>query len=418
MKRVILGCLFVSTLSFEAIAYPPTEVACAGVRAVKLHVDELLTRYAPEEIAIISDNDGVLTDQSNPGPRPAKPRGDMVKVLKEWHKKGIFVTVSSAWDIFNETLDKLRTLGLTDTLGLKPDDSDSDSDSENETVSATISSTDTTIFNSDHSRAQAEEAATREAAEMSQPRLDNPIHSIEGQEMLTRMLTPLILDRDNGRQIDYIKQGRVISARQNPSPEIFYRAKYFALDYADRGELLPFKVVVIVDDSQGNIDICKKNMHRTKWYQSAEEIHLLTLPPIFGKINREDLLNPGTPFSFSATPSSTSGLTFPPAAFLANPGVASVSAIGTPLTTSAPSVISTNSATNLLLSNDSAGTPPATSYMPFAGKKETRDLAQSRVFGEDDDNETDDNARAFPRSLNSSSSSTQSLGTSQEIVVQ
>jgi len=416
MKRIILGCLFVSALSFEAHAHPPTEVACAGVRAVKLHVDELLTRYSPNEIAVISDNDGVLTDQSNPGPRPAKPRGDMVKVLKEWHQKGIFVTVSSAWDLFNETLKKLRTLGLADTLGLESDDSDSDS--ENETVSATISNTDTTVFNSDHSRTQAEEAAAREAAEMSQPRLEDPLHSIEGQEMLTRMLTPLIMERDNGRQIDYIKQGRVISARQNPSPEIFYRAKYFALDYADRGDLLPFKAVVIIDDSLGNLDLCKKNMHRTKWYQSAEEIHLLSLPSIFGKINRDDLLDPGTRFSFSATPSSSSGLTFSPAAFLANPGVASVSALGNPLTISAPAMISTNSATNLLLSDDSAGTPPATSYMPFAGKKETRDLAQSRVFGEDDDNMTDDSTRAFPASLNSSSSSTDSLNKSQEILVQ
>lgn len=426
MKYFLFGAALFGIASFTAEAHPPTVVQekCAGVRAVKQHVDELLTRYKPEEIAIISDNDGVLTNQSMPNIKTVAPRGDMVNVLKDWHDKGLFVIVSSAWDAFDETISKLRTLGLAETLGLLPEqknDESSDDDSDNEIIGPPLSHTDTSIFHSESSRRQALDASAREAADLLRIQSEGSVNAIETEDMLTR----LVMQGEYGNQVDYVIQGRVISARHNPSPEVFYRAKYFALDFAKRETNSPFKAVVFIDDSMGTHILFKKHMDRTKWYQNAETVRLLELPEIRGLSKPDDFLNPETmppaptppaAFSFRSTTPSATMLTAP---FLSASAL-TASSVSSP-TISIPATNSTGGILPLSDSSSSAGTPPSQSYVPFSftnEKRDNRDLARSRVLLGDSDEGPTPLPRTGTPSLSSSTSSTKSLGSSQEILAQ
>lgn len=80
---------------------------------VKSHIKE---GTSPHKIAVIFDVDGTLTDHSMPGLHPTKERYGSTAIVLQLIGMGVNVTISSAWNHFNETLNRLDDLKLTEKL--------------------------------------------------------------------------------------------------------------------------------------------------------------------------------------------------------------------------------------------------------------------------------------------------------------
>jgi hypothetical protein len=93
-----------------------------NIRKVARKVSRLLkdeiNLVKPEEIAVVLDVDGTLTDHSQPGKHPVKPRYDSTDVVCKLINQHVNVVISSAWNIFDETLGRLTALGLAKDLGI------------------------------------------------------------------------------------------------------------------------------------------------------------------------------------------------------------------------------------------------------------------------------------------------------------
>jgi 8-oxo-dGTP pyrophosphatase MutT (NUDIX family) len=91
---------------------------------VGTHVEQLLENgYDAEEILIVFDVDGTLTNFSEPhhhrgGPFP--PRENAVSLVRSLDHKGITQIASSAYHKFDHTLKKLHDLGLSKEFGITP----------------------------------------------------------------------------------------------------------------------------------------------------------------------------------------------------------------------------------------------------------------------------------------------------------
>lgn len=84
---------------------------------VETYVNNLLKETDGNKILLILDVDGTLTDRSEPGKHPVKPRGNAVKFVENAVAKDVNVVASSAWNAFGETLGRIKALGLESTLG-------------------------------------------------------------------------------------------------------------------------------------------------------------------------------------------------------------------------------------------------------------------------------------------------------------
>jgi hypothetical protein len=82
-------------------------------------------RIAPHKIAVILDVDGTLTDHSipTPGESPAntRARDNAPEDVKRLINLGVHLYISSAWNKFEETLGRLRQLGLAEELEISPE---------------------------------------------------------------------------------------------------------------------------------------------------------------------------------------------------------------------------------------------------------------------------------------------------------
>jgi hydroxymethylpyrimidine pyrophosphatase-like HAD family hydrolase len=89
---------------------------------VELYVKALLEKpkLNPGQIAFVIDVDGTLTTYSDPSEHqgPAQVRGNSVQFIKECVEKGIKIIVSSAWPSFEETIQRLKDIGLGEILGI------------------------------------------------------------------------------------------------------------------------------------------------------------------------------------------------------------------------------------------------------------------------------------------------------------
>lgn len=86
------------------------------LQPVKTHLEKLIQEgYHPEELLVISDVDGVLTNYSNPKTIVAElqPRTGVKELLNYVKKKNIPFLASSAWNKSSDTLEKLQMLEET-----------------------------------------------------------------------------------------------------------------------------------------------------------------------------------------------------------------------------------------------------------------------------------------------------------------
>lgn len=77
----------------------------------------------PKKIACIFDVDGTLTDESDPtfAGESAYPRSSaMISFVRSLHASGVTMIASSAWDMFEHTISRIKRLGLLDVF-LTPD---------------------------------------------------------------------------------------------------------------------------------------------------------------------------------------------------------------------------------------------------------------------------------------------------------
>jgi hypothetical protein len=81
-----------------------------GIKDAAALMGDLLKRH--QRILFIFDVDGVLTNQSNPSGGEVKARGDIVRIVKLLAENNHPVVFSSAWNHFDDTIQKIRTLGL------------------------------------------------------------------------------------------------------------------------------------------------------------------------------------------------------------------------------------------------------------------------------------------------------------------
>jgi 8-oxo-dGTP pyrophosphatase MutT (NUDIX family) len=93
------------------------------IAGVGTHVKQLLAQgYNSDEILVVFDIDGTLTNYSEPSNNPGPnfpPRKNAVKLVQDLHQQGIPLIASSAYHQFNASIKKLEDLGLTQEFGVK-----------------------------------------------------------------------------------------------------------------------------------------------------------------------------------------------------------------------------------------------------------------------------------------------------------
>lgn len=226
----------------------------------------LLNKFKPTQIACILDCDGTVTSSSFPvANHLLQPRGHMDFLVKELHERGVYITVSSAWTPFEETVNRLETLGLKELIGCK------------QSLKRIITS----------------------GSYSTKP----VIESFKKSE-----------DHEANAEIEVMQLGRIVSCRKvlnfdSDSPElregIFkqndiwyapdpmgtgYRLKHLSLDHSFDIEDQSIKSVVFVDDSDLNIKIFQEGMVNAKWFKHVNEVHILDLTPLDGEVAQRDII--------------------------------------------------------------------------------------------------------------------------------
>ena len=87
-----------------------------SLQAVEEYMDQLLSQTSPRQVLLVLDVDGTLTNYSMPGEHETQARGNAVEFVTKMVDRGVNVVISSAWDQFDETLERLRDLGLSEKL--------------------------------------------------------------------------------------------------------------------------------------------------------------------------------------------------------------------------------------------------------------------------------------------------------------
>lgn len=114
MKKLLRKTLL--SLSIVLSSAPLWASGICYLEDVEECMKKVLLSTPPHEVVLVLDLDGTLTDRSRPGEEIAKPRGNAVAFVKDMVARGVKVVVSSAWNVFEETLRRIDDLGLTETL--------------------------------------------------------------------------------------------------------------------------------------------------------------------------------------------------------------------------------------------------------------------------------------------------------------
>jgi hypothetical protein len=84
---------------------------------VKTYTENLLEKgVQPESILLVLDVDGTVTNFSSPTGENIGARGASVSFIEEMLTLGVKIVLSSAWPSFEETLQRLRAIGLEEIL--------------------------------------------------------------------------------------------------------------------------------------------------------------------------------------------------------------------------------------------------------------------------------------------------------------
>lgn len=289
MKKILLILSFLPSIGFCSLTsdtfsdirvHPFTD---QSAQDIKQTVDTLFTRYSPSEICITFDCDGILSHYSIPSPdQVLAPRGSMVELLKYFHQMGAFVTVSSAWIPFEETVEKLVRFGLTDILELTGlTKSEMIEGSQNESYfqerkeyhqgRSLLTSSNFWSLKNDSSSGSKSDDSDDDSGFLAQK-------------------TSMAL-KEEFPKVEVVSLGRCVSARAHPISfrDSYYRLKYYAGDKASNSPK-KFKVVIFIDDSSNNIKIFSEGFRKAAWAQHVHEVFLLQMSDIKGIVSDTDLI--------------------------------------------------------------------------------------------------------------------------------
>lgn len=185
-------------------------------RATLRQVEDHVMKLPPKDTLVILDVDGTLTNCSDPNgpcinPDVLAPRGNAVNFVKQLSENGYHLVVSSAWNKFSDTLERLKKIGLADTLKIMPEKED-----------------------------------------------DCSIKSLTAEVKI--------------ELLDYCKNGLVASVRDMFNyREKFFRQKALAVYFVHPNlDMNTIKHVVFADDSPGNIKIFKEDIIKYSLFPNAK----------------------------------------------------------------------------------------------------------------------------------------------------
>lgn len=178
-------------------------------------VEDKVLSYRPDETLVILDLDGTLTNHAQPSLIGLAARGNAKNFVQDIIEKGYTVVVSSAWDNFDETLGRIKFLGLDKHLGV------------NDSICANRN----------------------------------------------------LCINDFTAKFHVCQSGNVISVRDLDNKDPYYRKKAFSFLYVDPSiDISKIQHVVFADDSSGNVSTFRKDAHRAKLFRDAE-LDTFTLSP-------------------------------------------------------------------------------------------------------------------------------------------
>lgn len=111
-------------ISLFLVLFATASYASHEFKDVEDYTYTLLKTVPPENILFLSDFDGTITGHSHPALNDgdAVPRENAPAFLKDMVDRGVKVVLSSAWDPFEETVQRVMQLKLTQTLKItKPE---------------------------------------------------------------------------------------------------------------------------------------------------------------------------------------------------------------------------------------------------------------------------------------------------------
>lgn len=165
-----------------------------------------------KKIAAIVDAHGTITDEPTFGGKPdVKPRGAMVEILKDLQGNGRTFVVATAWPDFDLVIQQLCQLGLGETLGIND----------------------------------------------KTPPIYKP-HTLQ-----------------NGRILDVIRKGNVVSARWS-GLDGYFRQKIFALDILG---FLDADIALVIEDDPINCDRAEEEFDQTDLANTVSSLEIIQLAP-------------------------------------------------------------------------------------------------------------------------------------------
>src|SRR5208283_2815476 len=78
------------------------------------YIQKELSIFKPEDILVIFDVDGTLTDEGEPSGKKAAPRDHSIALVKKLKVQGVQLVASSAWDDFKSVVVRVDQLGLAE----------------------------------------------------------------------------------------------------------------------------------------------------------------------------------------------------------------------------------------------------------------------------------------------------------------
>jgi hypothetical protein len=190
----------------------------------------------PEELLVIFDVDGTLTNLGHPDSRNSavKARGNSVEMVEELLAEHVKITVSSAWHDFSGTLHRLQEIGISrNPLLVKAHEN-----SYPDTVSSRY----------------AEIAITQDA----------------GSNHVSSKI-----------DVDYVRLGKIVSVRDHEGPDHKYYYQKALAPYVvwSVEELAKIRRVILVEDSRRNVTIFDEDVRKYHLYPNAKVEYFVLGPP-------------------------------------------------------------------------------------------------------------------------------------------
>lgn len=281
-KSVIAIALLMNVQGMEPLDTGNTSMFFENKNLEDVHIkiqDLIQNQSVPgKNILLISDLDGTLTDKSNPSLFDAvKPRGCALDLINFCVKNDINIVLSSAWDVFAETLYRVNKLGLSEQF--KTTDANALCEELPSIIESTLKDIDNSV-----ATYQQENYSQEDINELVDKRIQtfqSDIKKKYSNEILahkkiitfqnTYFQNKIIKDYfADTTKTNYAHLGNVVSVRDTQHDDFtpqYYRNKAFspliALPNIDYSQITH---VIFVDDSKENIRFYQSDIMRLKEY--------------------------------------------------------------------------------------------------------------------------------------------------------